>query len=298
MIRVSNIERFALHDGPGIRSTIFLKGCPLHCPWCANPETWSVSPVLMHDQKKCVGCRVCEKTCPQQAITWNQEFHWNANKCLACGKCVDACIPEALSISGKNMEIEEIIEEVLKDIRYYQASDGGVTVSGGEPFVQFESFLSLLRELKKHNLHVAVETTGNYDIEKLKEALPYIDLFLFDIKHTDQKILQQITGADLERIFQNLAYITQSAKSNIIIRVPVIPGFNYERKTLCSIFDIAKQYGVLQVNLLPYHSLGMNKWNQLHKPYAYEGLAMMDKKELEEYIMIGKEYGLQVKIGG
>ena len=252
----------------------------------------------MHDQKKCVGCRVCEKTCPQQAITWNQEFHWNANKCLACGKCVDACIPEALSISGKNMEIEEIIEEVLKDIRYYQASDGGVTVSGGEPFVQFESFLSLLRELKKNNLHVAVETTGNYDIEKLKEALPYIDLFLFDIKHTDQKILQQITGADLERIFQNLAYITQSAKSNIIIRVPVIPGFNYERKTLCSIFDIAKQYGVLQVNLLPYHSLGMNKWNQLHKPYAYEGLAMMDKKELEEYIMIGKEYGLQVKIGG
>lgn len=298
MIKVSNIERFTLHDGPGIRTTVFLKGCSLHCPWCANPETWSIFPVLMHDTKKCVECRQCEINCSSKAITWNHGFHWNIDNCMFCNTCVDTCIANAISFAGKDMRIEEIVSEVLKDIRYYETSGGGVTISGGEPFVQFDDFLSLLKELKKYKLHVAVETTGNYELKKLKEAVSYIDLFLFDIKHIDKQLLKQVTGADLEQILQNLTFLSTNNPSSVIIRVPVIPGFNYEKKTILSIFDIAKKYGISNVNLLPYHSLGKNKWGQLHKPYTFEGLPMMDKKELEEYIGIGKEYGLQIKIGG
>lgn len=298
MIKVSNIERFTLHDGPGIRTTVFLKGCPLHCPWCANPETWSISPVLMHDSKKCVGCRQCEINCSSKAITWNHDFHWNMDSCIFCHTCIDICSFDALSFSGKEMGIEEIVSEVLKDIRYYETSNGGVTISGGEPFVQFDDFLSLLKELKKHNLHVAVETTGNYELKKLKEAVPNIDLFLFDIKHTDKQLLKQVTGADLGQILQNLSFLSTVTTSDVIIRVPVIPGFNYEKKKILSIFDIAKKLGISNVNLLPYHSLGKNKWSQLHKTYAYEGIPMMDKRELEEYVEIGKEYDLQIKIGG
>ena len=147
MINVSNIERFATHDGPGIRTTIFLKGCPLHCPWCANPETWDVRPVLMHNATKCVNCQRCKQVCTNNAITF--PFQWHQDRCQLCHKCEDICLEEAIFFSGQAMEIQDIVEEVLKDKDYYLQSDGGITISGGEPLFQLASFLELVKALKK-----------------------------------------------------------------------------------------------------------------------------------------------------
>ncbi|MCF0106799.1 MAG: glycyl-radical enzyme activating protein [Holdemanella sp.] len=297
MINVSNIEKFATHDGPGIRTTIFLMGCPLHCPWCANPETWSIQSTLMHDENKCVSCKTCMHVCKQGAISFEEQFRWDATKCINCQACIDNCIPDALSMAGKPMEIEDVLKEVLKDKDYYEMSNGGVTISGGEPFVQYEEFKKLVKALKKEGLHVALETTGNYSLAKLKEIEPYIDLFLFDIKHIDKEKLYDVTGANLDMILTNFEYIANTHPEKIISRTPVIPTFNKDKETLTRILSYVASKHIKEANLLPYHPLGKNKWNQLHKEYTYS-FKMMDKKELEEYIEIGKHLGLYVKIGG
>lgn len=298
MINVSNIEKFATHDGPGIRTTVFLKGCPLHCPWCANPETWTTKPVLMHDTRKCVGCQACQKACVNQAITFDPTFKWNPNTCQNCSACVSSCLHSALEFNGTSMEIDEIVSEVLKDRDYYEMSGGGVTISGGEPFVQFDQFLKLIKEFKKQGLHVAVETTGNYPLDYLMQAEPFIDLFLMDIKHIDADKLFHVTGANLDKIINNLDYLSNHCPKKVIIRTPIIPEFNYDPDTLTKILSLAKDKGIDEVNLLPYHSLGKSKWDKMHKDYAYSNLKMMDKKVLMEYTDIGKSMNLKVKIGG
>lgn len=297
MIKISNIERFSTHDGPGIRTTIFLKGCPLHCPWCANPETWSLSSVLMHNERKCVSCQKCSSVCQQKAISFLPEFHLNQKKCIACGECTKFCIPGALSLSGEEKGIDEIIKEVKKDDDYYEASQGGVTVSGGEPFFQ-EEIILLLQKLKKEGYHIAAETTGNYSIQRLQEVEPYIDLFLFDVKHVDHEVLKKVTGADLNIILNNLNYLANNCPEKVIIRTPVIPTFNYEDTILKRIMHLTKEFGFREINLLPYHSLGKNKWKDIQKTYAFENEKMMDKKELMDYKKYGEAIGLKVKIGG
>lgn len=294
MINVSNIERFATHDGPGIRTTIFLKGCSLHCPWCANPETWNIRPVLMHNMTKCIHCQRCRQVCSYEAIVF--PFKWIEDKCSLCHRCEEVCLEEAISFSGQTMEILDLCKEVLKDQDYYFQSNGGVTISGGEPFVQFESLLSLLQVLKKEGLHVAIETTGNYPLERLKQALPYIDLFLMDCKHLDAKKLKEVTGGNANLILDNFRYLAKHCPDQVILRMPVIPFFNED---LCEdVIDFAKEIGLKEVNLLPFHTLGKNKWEQLNRKFVYDQEPMMSKEELEKYISYGKENGIEVKIGG
>lgn len=296
MIKVSNIERFATHDGPGIRTTIFLKGCPLHCPWCANPETWTLDTILMHDEKKCVRCHCCQKVCEKKAIDFDPDFKINRNLCDGCQKCMDVCIPEAISFSGKEMTIDEILEEISKDDAYYKNSNGGITLSGGEPLFQFEEVFKLIQILKEKGYHIAIETTGMYNLNVLKKVEPYIDLFLHDIKHLNKEKLESITGASKEIIFNNLDYLSKTCKEKVIIRTPVIPGFNEE--IVKDIILYAKEKGFKEVNLLPYHSLGKNKWHNLKKDYMYENEKMMDKSHLSSYTELGKELNICVKIGG
>ena len=296
MIKVSNIERFATHDGPGIRTTIFLKGCPLHCPWCANPETWTLDTILMHDEKKCVRCHCCQKVCEKKAIDFDPDFKINRNLCDGCQKCMDVCIPEAISFSGKEMTIDEILEEISKDDAYYKNSNGGITLSGGEPLFQFEEVFKLIQVLKEKGYHIAIETTGMYNLNVLKKVEPYIDLFLHDIKHLNKEKLESITGASKEIIFNNLDYLSKTCKEKVIIRTPVIPGFNEE--IVKDIILYAKEKGFKEVNLLPYHSLGKNKWHNLKKDYMYENEKMMDKSHLSSYTELGKELNICVKIGG
>lgn len=294
MIRVSNIEKFATHDGPGIRTTVFLKGCPLHCPWCANPETWNIEPVLMHDERKCVECKTCMHVCAQQAISF--PFQWKIDKCIYCKKCEDACLQDAISFAGKDMEIEDVVYEVLKDKEYYDQSNGGVTISGGEPFMQFSGFLELIKQCKDNGLHVAVETTGNYSLDKLKEALPYIDLFLMDLKHLDAQKLKDVTGGNLNFILNNFTYLAKNCPKKVIVRMPVIPRFNDD---ICEdVIKFCASLKLSEVNLLPFHTMGKNKWNQLNQAFVYDKDKMMERKILTPYIELGKQLGVYVKIGG
>ncbi|TQQ85657.1 glycyl-radical enzyme activating protein [Peptacetobacter hominis] len=308
MINVFNIEKFAIHDGPGIRTTVFLKGCPLHCPWCSNPESLSLKPVFMHDERKCTLCGRCMEKCESNAISISSSienyernnktkelFVHDTDKCILCGKCEKACLNKAISIYGKYMEIEEIVDEVMKDIDYYESSGGGVTISGGEPFIQFDEFMELIKILKKKGLHVAVETTGNYSKEKLKKAEPYIDLFLFDIKHIDEEKLKSFTGADKNTVVANLKEIPVE---KLIMRVPVIPGFNSSEKDIKDIIEFGHKNNVKIINLLPFHPFGTIKWQQMGKVYQYENIPIMNKSELEKYKEYGKSMGIDIKIGG
>ena len=294
MIRVSNIEKFATHDGPGIRTTVFLKGCPLRCPWCANPETWKLEPVLMHDERKCVQCQTCMQVCDKQAITF--PFSWNIEKCSYCKKCEEYCLEEAISFSGKDMEIEDVVKEVLKDKDYFEASNGGVTISGGEPFMQFNAFLKLIQALKNEGLHVAVETTGNYRLESLKKALPYIDLFLMDLKHVDKEKLQRVTNGNLDWIENNFKYLAKNNPKKVIVRMPVIPRFNED--VVNQVIEFAAKLHLPEVNLLPFHTMGKIKWNQLNQDFAYDQDSMMDRSVLLPYVEFGNQLGVKVKIGG
>lgn len=294
MIRISNIEKFATHDGPGIRTTVFLKGCFLHCPWCANPETWKSEPVLMHDAKKCVECKTCMHVCERGAISF--PFQWDMDKCIYCKKCENYCLQDAISFAGKDMEINEVIKEVLKDKDYFDQSNGGITISGGEPFMQLDAFLELIKQCKNNGLHVAVETTGNYCLDTLKEALPYIDLFLMDLKHLDAQKLKDITGGNLDLILNNFKYLAQHCPNKVIVRMPVIPRFNDD---ICEdVIKFCANLKLSEVNLLPFHTMGKSKWNQLNKEFMYDKDKMMDRNDLTPYIDVGKQLGVYVKIGG
>lgn len=294
MIRISNIEKFATHDGPGIRTTVFLKGCFLHCPWCANPETWKSEPVLMHDAKKCVECKTCMHVCERGAISF--PFQWDMDKCIYCKKCENYCLQDAISFAGKDMEINGVIKEVLKDKDYFDQSNGGITISGGEPFMQLDAFLELIKQCKNNGLHVAVETTGNYCLDTLKEALPYIDLFLMDLKHLDAQKLKDITGGNLDLILNNFKYLAQHCPNKVIVRMPVIPRFNDD---ICEdVIRFCANLKLSEVNLLPFHTMGKSKWNQLNKEFMYDKDKMMDRNDLTPYIDVGKQLGVYVKIGG
>lgn len=294
MIRISNIEKFATHDGPGIRTTVFLKGCFLHCPWCANPETWKSEPVLMHDAKKCVECKTCMHVCERGAISF--PFQWDMDKCIYCKKCENYCLQDAISFAGKDMEINEVVKEVLKDKDYFDQSNGGITISGGEPFMQLDAFLELIKQCKNNGLHVAVETTGNYCLDTLKEALPYIDLFLMDLKHLDAQKLKDITGGNLDLILNNFKYLAQHCPNKVIVRMPVIPRFNDD---ICEdVIRFCTNLKLSEVNLLPFHTMGKSKWNQLNKEFMYDKDKMMDRNDLTPYIDVGKQLGVYVKIGG
>ena len=293
------IERFAIHDGPGIRSTVFLQGCPLHCPWCANPESQKIGSKLMYNEKKCVHCGKCVENCPAGVIKIkNGSLEFDRNHCLHCKTCEEGCIQNAIQFNGKKVSVDAIIAEVLRDRDYYEESGGGVTISGGECFVQFEGFMELLKGLKKKNLHIAVETCGQTSLEHMKEAYPYIDLFLFDLKHMDADIFSRVTGGNLDIILNNISYIAKQNLDKIVIRVPVIPEFNYDEEIMEKIFRFVKEIGLKKVHLLPYHTFGMNKYAQLGIPYKMKCTASLHDDDLERYKKTGEELGLHVSIGG
>lgn len=299
MLRIMEIERFALHDGPGIRTVVFLQGCPLHCPWCANPESQSIKKQLMYIESKCVKCKTCLVNCPKKSIDFiDDRMVFNRKTCGECELCGEVCPNHAIHFAGINKSIDEIIFEVMKDKEYYDDSNGGLTISGGEPFLHYEEYLKLLKEGKKQGLNIAVETTGNADIEKISEAEPYIDLFLFDIKHINNKKLNEVTGGNLDKILKNLEYISSINPDKIIIRVPIIPTFNYDDKTINEIIDLACKYKIKEVHLLPFHNLGKNKYDQIDRKYEFANMKMLDKNELKKYLDIGNRKGVKIKIGG
>ncbi len=296
-LNVMEIERFSIHDGPGIRTTVFLKGCPLHCPWCANPESQSPAKQLMYFENKCVRCQACKNVCKTGALSFKPDGRpvFSREICNACGECARACPQSAISFSGEIMPVGDVLSEVLLDRDYYQETGGGLTVSGGEPFVQLEGLLALLGAAKAAGLHTVIETTGNVAPDRFMRAFAYTDLFLFDLKHTDADVLKDAAGADLETILGNLSRAARN-DCGVILRTPVIPGFNCCNEVLDSIFAIALDNQIAEVHLLPYHVLGKNKYAQLGLRYPYPHTTALDKEELLPFKKHGEALGLKVEL--
>lgn len=299
MINITNIERFSTHDGPGIRTTVFLKGCPLHCPWCANPETQSLIPELLYTESRCSHCRTCAKECPSGAITFNEDgqFCYRQELCRFCQICVAGCLCDALEFQGKAMEVDEIMAEVMKDKDYYDNSrGGGITVSGGEPFVQVEGLVAILRASRAWGLNTAVETTGSYPLVTLQKAESYIDHFLYDFKHLDDERLRTVTGGNGAYVKSNLKYLLNQDADKVNVRMPIIPGFNFEPELIKSTLRYLKDLGTRKVNLLPYHILGRAKYEKMGKKYQLDA-GMLYEEDLEEFHQYALSLGLESRIG-
>ena len=298
-LAMMEVERFAIHDGPGIRSTVFLQGCPLRCPWCANPESQTIGKKRMYYEKKCTGCGRCLSNCQNHALSVQDgKLVCDKKLCTQCGNCQKACLNDAVSFSGIEMSVEEVKQAVLRDRDYYEEYGGGVTISGGECFVQFEGLMKLLKAFKEEKLHTAVETCGQTKLEYIKEAFPYIDLFLFDLKHIDPEKFHEVTKGNLADILNNIKYIASEDPDKIIIRVPVIPDFNYDDETIHGILSFAKEQGIKEVHLLPYHTFGINKYHQMGIPYPMKATESLTKDDLNDHKKMGEDMGLHIKIGG
>lgn len=294
---VTEIERSAIHDGPGLRTVVFLQGCPLRCYWCCNPETQPHHPVLLHESKKCVGCGGCIASCPNGAVML-QEGKAVVDRvlCRGCVRCVDVCPMGVNALSGREMTLREILAAVEKDRAYYDATGGGLTLSGGEPLLQ-SAAVDLLRLAKEEGLSTWVETTAFVPWATLESALPYIDGFYVDYKHPDSETLRLATGAELSVIEENLRRLA-AAGANLTLRTPVIPGFNDERDVLKGCIAFSAALGLTKHVLLPYHSLGRGKYEKLGRAYPMEDVPNMQPAALQDTHAIGEALGVEIQIGG
>lgn len=264
---VFEIEKFATKDGPGIRTTVFLKGCPLRCKWCHNPESWESRPQLLFNGEKCVRCGMCAATCMHGTHLVDAVRHdLDRAKCVACGACADACLAGALEICGREMTSGEVFAEVMKDKPFYDNSGGGITLSGGEPLAHRDFSVEILQMAKGAGLHTAVETCGFVRRETLEAVLPYVDLFLFDVKTTDPQKHLEFTGVPNRPILDNLQILAEAtgAGHSITLRCPMIPGLNDSEAELRGIGELAERFPrITGIDVETYHPLGVGKARKL-----------------------------------
>lgn len=299
-VHVSNIQRFSVHDGPGIRTIVFFLGCPLQCQWCQNPENLRPQPQLTYNWGDCIGCGRCLDVCPQDAIYMDKKgrIQTDRNRCEACGRCVEVCFPGARSICGKAYTVADCFREILKDKVFYNNTGGGVTLSGGEP-TMYPDFASRLLELcQEERIYTAIETCGHASWKSLEKIARFTDLFLYDIKAIDPKKHRQWTGVDNRLILSNARRLAKM-KKEMIIRVPLIPGVNDDEEEFKRIAEFVKSLETVKtMHVLPFHHIGKSKYETLDMDYAVSELKEPEAEKIEKCQRIGEQYGLRVDIGG
>jgi pyruvate formate lyase activating enzyme len=288
---VFDIQRFSLHDGPGIRTNVFLKGCFLDCPWCHNPESKDAEPEIAYYPDKCVICGACAGACPQKLHRFGEAGHLYIRKgCTGCGACAKACVTGALDLIGRTLTAGEAFEEVKKDEPFYRNSGGGMTVSGGEPFYQSGFTLALLRLAKERGLHTCVETSGAASFETLREAAAVTDLFLYDLKETDAEKHRVFTGLSNAVIFENLQKLDDSG-ARTVLRCPIVPGCNDREDHFRGIGVAANRLkNVAGIEIEPYHPLGISKAASIGKPARHADMALPPRETVNAWAEAVRTY--------
>lgn len=289
---IFNIQKFSIHDGPGIRTTVFFKGCPLRCKWCSNPESQLKNIQILYDQTKCIHCLNCLNSCPTNALSLvNNNIIVDHKKCTGCLKCTNNCINNALTNEGEYKNIDEIVNECLKDVAFYEESNGGITISGGEAMYQPAFLKQLVLRLKKHNLHLAIETTGYVEAETFQELAKLFDLLLFDVKHVNNQKHITGTGVATDLIKTNLIWALKN-KITILPRIPVIPNFNASNDDAKEIATFLANIKIKKVQLLPFHQFGEKKYELLNRNYALKNTKPLYPEDLKEYQQIFIDHGI------
>jgi pyruvate formate lyase activating enzyme len=295
--RITQIQRYSVHDGPGIRTTVFLKGCPLDCWWCHNPETRSVHPEVIWVETRCTGCDECREVCPQGGPIF-ADLPKDGTSCIACGNCVQACPADARKLVGCEMTVADVLAEVLKDRIFFDDSGGGVTLSGGEPLGQMPFVRELLQACRQQGIHTAVDTCGFAAPADLLAIVPWTDLFLYDLKMMDLMRHIQFTGVSNEPILDNLKTLG-AVHNNLWVRIPLIPGVNDHPDELTAMARFAASVpGVRQVNLLPYHATAVAKFRRLHQPYRLDEVGRPSPEQMELSAEPFRALGLTTILGG
>ena len=303
MHAVTNIQTYSIHDGDGIRTTVFFKGCHLRCLWCHNPETQSFEKELQVDVPKCTGCGRCEAVCPQGAVSIGEDHKsvTDRSKCIVCGKCESACLGNYRTVVGRDYSVDELVKICLQDQMFYEQSGGGVTLSGGEVMAMDSDYiLSLVKKLHREGVDVAIDTCGQAPYSSYEAILPYVHTWLYDIKVIDNEKHKKYIGMGNSLILSNLTELAKSG-ARIYIRIPVVREVNGDRGSMKEIMDFLSANGIrpAQVNLLPYHSTGSHKYGKLGRKYGAEDLTAPSDEEMKSFVTQWENEGYtNIRIGG
>ncbi len=296
---LTHIQRFSVHDGPGIRTTVFLKGCQMRCAWCHNPETYHEQPELQVFPDRCIGCGACVESCRHDAHQIADGRHlFHRERCVACGRCAQTCYARSLVLVGQTKTAEEVLQEVLADSEFYQSSGGGATISGGEPLVQPDFTRDILRLCKDEGIHTALDTNLAWPWARVTPILHTVDLFLVDVKIFDDQEHRRWTGVSNEQVLENLRRLDQQGKP-VIVRTPLVAGLNDRIDQIAAIADfLSTLANVIEYELLPYHPLGSGKYESLGlKPPPAEFKAP-SAEHLQQLACVARNEGLTVRIAG
>jgi len=295
---IFNIQKYSIHDGPGIRTTIFFKGCPLKCDWCHNPESQSYEKEIIFSIEKCIYCNSCNNSCVDKCITFiDKELIIDKAKCSLCGDCTKNCPTNAIEMVGISMTVNEVMGEIEKDMVFYEESGGGVTLSGGEPLMQSEFINAILKKCKEKGIHTAIDTSGYSSLSSVYELSKNVDLFLYDIKHLDDDKHMELTGVSNKQILDNLSNIAKIG-SNVWIRVPIIPGINDDDKNILGIGRLMNMLKLTDIFILPYHNIATYKYRKLGKAYDLSNIKTPSDQYMNKISSKLKNFGLNVKVGG
>lgn len=299
---IFNKQKYNMYDGPGVRTLVFFKGCPLRCKWCSNPEGLERKYQIMFKPTTCVSCGSCVPVCPQKIHSISSSGEHIIDRsidCIGCGQCVEACVPDALKVAGEQVPISELLEYVEQDRAFYDQSGGGVTLGGGEVTSQPEAAINLLQACKQEGIHTAIETCGYTKKETILRFAEYVDLFLFDLKHIDPDRHFELTGVRNEMILENLEELIMK-RNHVKVRMPMLKGINDSEAEIRGVIEFLKPFRVFKnfegIDLLPYHKLGVNKYVQLGMDYPIEGDPSLDDADLDRIEGWIREYDFPVSV--